>query len=547
MLRHPSGPAYRGHLAHRRERPSSACSGAVCRSSLDSASGSLAPQPVEAVVKSGELRNRVGVGIRHLDIGDLPPRECSLDLVAARRSGQRPPPAGSEGVEDQGSVGGRGSGQLPAHCAALLIVEPVEGAGVRRTPTRSMRGDCRAFRERGVGRLEVRVLLGPSPVRQTSRADGGRAHNPGDADRAGRRGARERRVERCEGAVRAGAAGLGVSRGAGGPGNRGVFLDETILALHARERAYAGYRAAGRRGAGGDRARLGLSGSRRASRRRRMAVTARRLLAGCGPTRERGWLALREARVRAAGGCAAGAEMTAIALDGVAQVSQGEIAAGMARLDEATTAATAGEMRDPIAIDFSCCYLIFACERVRDLERGGQWCERGAGMVGILRRARRGRLGPPLRPQTNGREPRAASLLARALRRAVRDLPCANTGIVDRRDVRCAEQERSIGGERERPPWPHDPHRPPSPAYLFTCEGADEPGAGMRPWTPVGGKSATCAVNRFCAAANADLRRLRCRFERSWRSSSGAGTRASRAGIPHEDWDPRFPCPNDRR
>jgi LuxR family transcriptional regulator, maltose regulon positive regulatory protein len=65
-------------------------------------------------------------------------------------------------------------------------------------------------------------------------------------------------------------------------------------------------------------------------------------------------------------------EMTAMALDGLARVSHGEIAEGMARLDEATTAATAGEMRDPIAIGFSCCYLIFACERVRDFERAGK-------------------------------------------------------------------------------------------------------------------------------------------------------------------------------
>jgi DNA-binding NarL/FixJ family response regulator len=33
-------------------------------------------------------------------------------------------------------------------------------------------------------------------------------------------------------------------------------------------------------------------------------------------------------------------------------------------------------MRDPVAIGFSCCYLIFACERVRDFERAGEWCER---------------------------------------------------------------------------------------------------------------------------------------------------------------------------
>jgi DNA-binding NarL/FixJ family response regulator len=69
-------------------------------------------------------------------------------------------------------------------------------------------------------------------------------------------------------------------------------------------------------------------------------------------------------------------EMTALALGGLVRVSEGEVADGMARLDEATTAATAGEMRDPVAIGFSCCYLIFACERVRDFERAGEWCER---------------------------------------------------------------------------------------------------------------------------------------------------------------------------
>jgi DNA-binding NarL/FixJ family response regulator len=73
--------------------------------------------------------------------------------------------------------------------------------------------------------------------------------------------------------------------------------------------------------------------------------------------------------------------MTAVALEGLARVSHGDIAGGMARLDEATTAATAGEMRDPMAVGFSCCYLIFACERVRDFDRAGQWCERLAKMA----------------------------------------------------------------------------------------------------------------------------------------------------------------------
>lgn len=48
----------------------------------------------------------------------------------------------------------------------------------------------------------------------------------------------------------------------------------------------------------------------------------------------------------------------------------------MARLDEAGAAAGAGDMHDPTAIGFSCCYVIFACERVRDFDRAGQWCER---------------------------------------------------------------------------------------------------------------------------------------------------------------------------
>jgi len=176
------------------------------------------------------------------------------------------------------------------------------------------------------------------------------------------------------------------------------FLSEGELALATRERAYAAYRRAGRPV---DAARLAiaLAWDYRTARGERAVADgwlarARRLLEGSGPTKEHAWLALREASFAlpsdptlARGRCAEAEtlgrelgdvdlEMTAIALDGLARVSQGEIATGMARLDEATAAATAGEMSDPIAIGFSCCYLIFACERVRDLERAGQWCER---------------------------------------------------------------------------------------------------------------------------------------------------------------------------
>ena len=46
----------------------------------------------------------------------------------------------------------------------------------------------------------------------------------------------------------------------------------------------------------------------------------------------------------------------------------------MPLLDEATAAATAGEMTDLDAIVTTCCFLIAACEQVRDYDRAAQWC-----------------------------------------------------------------------------------------------------------------------------------------------------------------------------
>jgi LuxR family transcriptional regulator, maltose regulon positive regulatory protein len=69
-------------------------------------------------------------------------------------------------------------------------------------------------------------------------------------------------------------------------------------------------------------------------------------------------------------------EMLAQASLGFATVCEGNIAEGMRLLDEATAAAVGGEMTDPDAIVTTCCYLISACERVRDYDRAGQWCNR---------------------------------------------------------------------------------------------------------------------------------------------------------------------------
>lgn len=69
-------------------------------------------------------------------------------------------------------------------------------------------------------------------------------------------------------------------------------------------------------------------------------------------------------------------EMIALSVEGMALITEGHVAEGMSRLDEATTAAVAGEMRDPSLIATACCILINACEQVRDYARAAQWCER---------------------------------------------------------------------------------------------------------------------------------------------------------------------------
>lgn len=67
-------------------------------------------------------------------------------------------------------------------------------------------------------------------------------------------------------------------------------------------------------------------------------------------------------------------EMLALAYEGLARVSLGQIDDGMRCLDEATMAAVNGEMRDIDATCTACCCLIYACEKARDLERAAEWC-----------------------------------------------------------------------------------------------------------------------------------------------------------------------------
>lgn len=68
-------------------------------------------------------------------------------------------------------------------------------------------------------------------------------------------------------------------------------------------------------------------------------------------------------------------EMLSLSLLGLGAVIAGDVERGMAMLDEAGSAATAGEISDPDAVVTSCCYLFYACERVQDFRRAAEWCE----------------------------------------------------------------------------------------------------------------------------------------------------------------------------
>jgi DNA-binding CsgD family transcriptional regulator len=185
-----------------------------------------------------------------------------------------------------------------------------------------------------------------------------------------------------------------------GLGMAAWWLDDARIVFDARERAYRLFRKRGdRRGAG----RVAMTIAQDTFQFRGEAAIAegwharaRRLLAGLSTVPEHGWLRVWEGdlllkvggeprRVRELAAEAADIsrrlgdvdlEMTALALEGVALVMDGALPEGMLRLDEATTAAVSGEMSDPFAIGISCCYLVDACERIRDFDRAAQWCAR---------------------------------------------------------------------------------------------------------------------------------------------------------------------------
>ena len=180
----------------------------------------------------------------------------------------------------------------------------------------------------------------------------------------------------------------------------GYCLDDERLTFDSRERAFRLYRALG-----DDRSAARVAAwlaSACLEFRGEPAVAngwlqrAHSLIDGLEPGPDHGWVALHEADITLAMredtstvrrlatraielGRRFGVpelEMVGLGLEGRALVSEGRIDEGMRRLDEATAAALAGEAKLLFCVGWACCYLISACERVRDYDRAGQWCGR---------------------------------------------------------------------------------------------------------------------------------------------------------------------------
>jgi LuxR family maltose regulon positive regulatory protein len=178
------------------------------------------------------------------------------------------------------------------------------------------------------------------------------------------------------------------------------WLDLADVVFDARERAYRGYLERGDRVAAARMA-VWIAWDSAAFRGEQAVANgwlqrAHRLLEEYPDALENAWLALRagvfallddgdpeEAERLAADAVRIGKrlrsvdyEMVGRALHGFARVAGGHVAEGLHELDEVNAAVLAGEMTDRVLIGLACCYLIAACERIRDFDRAAQWCDR---------------------------------------------------------------------------------------------------------------------------------------------------------------------------
>jgi LuxR family maltose regulon positive regulatory protein len=190
------------------------------------------------------------------------------------------------------------------------------------------------------------------------------------------------------------------AEGLEGLGLAAWWLDLADLVFDSRERAYRIYRERGDSTAAA-RVAVWLAWDSSAFRGDHAIASgwlqrARRLLDNQAPSREHAWLALRagvfalldennpeEAEQLALEiiqlGSALGAvdyEIAGRSLHGFAAVTRGRVAEGLRELDEVSAALVAGEVSDFVLMGLAGCYLIAACDRIRDYDRAAQWCDR---------------------------------------------------------------------------------------------------------------------------------------------------------------------------
>ena len=178
------------------------------------------------------------------------------------------------------------------------------------------------------------------------------------------------------------------------------WRDDADTTLAEREAAYRGFRAAGdQRAAALVAATLGYDAvlfGQGVPVGRGWLARAAELLAGDDDLPEAGWLAARNAEValhvdrlaragleqarvaEAVGRTTGDGDLVAVgqALAGLALVRLGDVTSGMALLDAAAGAATAGDIDDLMWMGKICCWLINACQDAHDLARAATWCAR---------------------------------------------------------------------------------------------------------------------------------------------------------------------------
>ena len=178
------------------------------------------------------------------------------------------------------------------------------------------------------------------------------------------------------------------------------WLDLADIVFDARERAYRSYRKRDD-SVGAARVAVWLAWDNSAFRGEDAIATgwlqrARRLLDGHAPGPEHAWLALRsgvfallddgnpseaekfaDETIRIAQGLGStDYEVAGRALRGFAEITSGRVMEGLRELDEVSASVLAGEVSDHVLMGLACCYLIAACDRIRDYDRAAQWCDR---------------------------------------------------------------------------------------------------------------------------------------------------------------------------